>query len=78
MVDPKITYTLTRNQAGLVIDGLSICLENWQKTLSWYDGTLDDPEFVILDCSDRDEAENMVLIYENLLTRLRNQKKAQG
>lgn len=78
MPDSNITYTLSRNEAGQVIDGLSICLENWQKTLSWYDGTLDDLEFIILDCSDRDEAANMVLVYENLLSRLREQKKAQA
>ena len=73
----KITYELSANDAGQVIDGLSVCHENWRKTLDWYDGTLDDPDFTILECSDRDEAANMVRIYDELLDALYAQLQAQ-
>lgn len=56
MDSKAILFRLSRHDAGQIIDGLSVCLENWQKTLKWYDGKLDDPDFVILECSDREEA----------------------
>ena len=73
----KITYELSEIDAGQVIDGLSVCQENWQKTLDWYDGTLKDPDFTILECRDRDEAANMVRIYDDLLETLCAQLRAQ-
>jgi len=76
MKDKEITFRLSLNDAGQVIDGLSICLENWQKTLDWYDGKLEDPDFVILDCSGREEAANRVEIYADLLDSLEQQMKA--
>jgi hypothetical protein len=76
MKDKEITFRLSRNDAGQVIDGLSICLENWQKTLDWYDGKLDDPDFVILECSGREEAAQMVEVYADLLDSLEQQMKA--
>jgi hypothetical protein len=72
----EILFRLSRNDAGQVIDGLSVCLDNWQKTLKWYDGKLDDPDFVILECDGRGEAANMVDVYANLLECLEQQVKA--
>ncbi len=51
MSEKEICFRLSRSDAGQIIDGLSVCLENWQKTLSWYDGKLEDPDFVILECA---------------------------
>jgi hypothetical protein len=56
-----------------VIDGLTVCHENWQKTLDWYDGKLDDPEFVILECDGREEAVQMVEVYADSLEVLERQ-----
>jgi len=76
MKEKKVLFRLTRNEAGQIIDGLSVCLENWQKTLKWYDGKLEDPDFVILECSGRAEAAGMVETYEVLLESLGQQMKA--
>ena len=67
MPEAEVTFRLSRNDAGQVIDGLTVCHENWQKTLDWYDGKLDDPEFVILECAGRAEAAQMVEVYADLL-----------
>ncbi|NBB78913.1 MAG: hypothetical protein GVY36_05630 [Verrucomicrobia bacterium] len=67
MPEPGVTFRLSRNDAGQVIDGLTVCHENWQKTLDWYDGKLDDLEFVILECDGRAEAAQMVAVYADLL-----------
>lgn len=72
----EVTLRLSRNDAGQIIDGLSVCLENWQKTLNWYDGKLEDPDFVILECSGREEAAQMVEVYADLLESLGQQVKA--
>lgn len=77
MLNEIITLRLTRNDAGQVIDGLTVCQENWKKTLDWYDGKLEDPYFPILECNDRDEAANMVRIYEDLLGSLNRQLLSQ-
>lgn len=78
MEKKEVTLLLSRNDAGQVIDGLSVCRENWQKTLNWYDGKLEDPDFVILECSDREEAAQMVEVYADLLESLGQQMKACG
>lgn len=77
MKSGKIIYELSAIDAGQVIDGLGVCQENWQKTLDWHDGTLEDPDFTILECTDRDEAANMVRIYDDLLDTLCAQLRAQ-
>jgi len=56
MPEEQIIFRLSRNDAGQVIDGLTVCHENWQKTLDWYDDKLEDPDFVVLECSGRIEA----------------------
>jgi len=71
----EVTLRLSYNDAGQVIDGLRVCLENWQKTLRWYDGKLEDPDFVILECSGREEAAQMVDVYADLLETLEQQMK---
>lgn len=76
MIKKEVLFRLSRNDAGQVIDGLSVCLDNWQKTFNWYDGKLEDPDFFILECSDREEAANMVEIYADLLESLGQQMKA--
>jgi hypothetical protein len=78
MKEKEVTLRLSRNDAGQVIDGLSVCRENWQKTLHWYDGKLEDPDFVILECSDREEAAQMVETYSDLLELLEQQIKTSG
>lgn len=50
-----------------MLDALTVCHENWRKTLQWFDGTLEDPAFVILDCDDREEAARMTTVYADLL-----------
>lgn len=75
MDEREVTLRLSRNDAGQMIDGLSVCLENWQKTLSWYDGKLEDPDFVILECDGREEAARMVEVYGDLLETLEQQLK---
>ena len=75
MEEKEVTFRLSRNDAGQIIDGLSVCLENWQKTLNWYDGKLEDPDFVILECSGRKEAAQMVEAYADLLESLEQQMK---
>lgn len=76
MSEKEVLFRLSRHDAGQIIDGLSVCLGNWQKTLNWYDGKLENPDFFILECSGRDEAANMVEIYEDLLESLGQQMKA--
>jgi hypothetical protein len=75
MPEAAVTFRLSRNDAGQVIDGLTVCHENWQKTLDWYDGKLDDPEFVILECAGREEAAQMMEVYADLLKSLVQQMK---
>lgn len=74
----EVLFRLSRNDAGQVIDGLTVCHENWQKTLDWYDGKLDDPEFSILECSGRSEAANMTSIYADLVDKLVSQIRTSG
>lgn len=76
MKENEVVFHLSRNDAGQIIDGLSVCLENWQKTVDWYDDKLDDPDFIILECSGREEAAQIVRVYEDLLESLAQQIKA--
>lgn len=75
MSEEEVVFRLSRNDAGQIIDGLSVCLENWQKTLRWYDGRLEAPDFVILECDGREEAARMVEVYADLLESLDQQMK---
>ena len=73
MPEKEITFELSRNDAGQVIDGLTVCYKDWRKTLDWYEGKLEDTEFFILECNGRREAEKMVEIYQDLLESLQRQ-----
>lgn len=76
MNENEVVFRLSHNDAGQIIDGLSVCLENWQKTVDWYDDKLEDPYFVILECNGREGAARMVGVYENLLESLTQQMNA--
>lgn len=78
MSKKEITFCLSRIDAGQVIDGLTVCRENWRKTRDWYDGRLEDTDFVILECGGRDEAARMTEIYEDLLEVLERQFSTGG
>lgn len=78
MKENEVTLRLSRRDAGQVLDGLTVCHENWRKTLDWYEGKLDDPDFVILECDDRDEAARMTEVYADLLESLEGQLLAGG
>lgn len=76
MNQKEIAFHLSRIDAGQVIDGLTLCHENWRKTRDWHDGRLEDPEFVILECDGRDEAARMTEVYADLLEILTRQFSA--
>jgi len=67
MPDAEVTIRLPHNDAGQVIDGLTVCQENWQKKLDWYDDKLEDPDFVILECSGCEEAAQMAEVYSGFV-----------
>lgn len=51
-----ITLRLSRNDTSQVIDGLTVCDENWRKTFNRADSKLDVPDFLIFECDGRAEA----------------------
>jgi len=73
MKENEITFRLSRNDAGQVLDGLTLCHENWRKTLDWYEGKPEPPDFVICECDGREEAARMTEVYADLLESLEGQ-----
>jgi hypothetical protein len=73
----EITITLTRNELGQVLDGLEVRADAWEKT-AVYLRSGDSPEgdaFVIEECSDATEAENIASDYRSIIEKIQSQQE---
>jgi hypothetical protein len=73
MSTPKVSLLLDSLMVGQILDALEMRREAWEKTSAWYRGDLNDPFFVIEECSDGEEADQIAVYYLEIETELRKQ-----
>lgn len=77
MSDRLIQISLTENDLGQIMDGLSQRQEAWAKTAAWHRGELEDPYFQIEESKDEREAQWIAHYYAEILEKLQEQRSAQ-
>ncbi len=61
-----VHLSLDERILGQIMDAIEVRQEAWSKTAAWYRGELDDPFFVIEQCSDDEEAEDIAALYAEI------------
>ncbi|MEK7953360.1 hypothetical protein [Luteolibacter soli] len=69
----KVPLLLDSLMVGQILDALQVRREAWEKTSAWFRGVLDDPYFVIEECSDAEEADQIAAYYVEIEAELRKQ-----
>jgi hypothetical protein len=72
MKDRIIRISIPASDLGQIIDCLEVRRESWAKTAEWFQGTLDDPFFMIEECSHEEEALALVDTYSKILSSIRD------
>lgn len=71
----QITFTLDSLDVGQILDGLDIRAESWERTAEFLrTGNMpDDSPFLIEECSNADEAEEIARHYRSIICKIRSQ-----
>lgn len=71
----QFTFTLDALDAGQLLDGLAARAEVWEKTTGYlrHGSVADDEFFVIEECSDAEEAEQIAEHYRSIIGKIRRQ-----
>lgn len=71
----QYTFTLDALDAGQLLDGLAARAEAWEKTADYLrNGSVADDEFfVVEECSDAEEADEIALHYRSIIGKMRHQ-----
>lgn len=73
MRESKVSLLLDSVMVGHILDALEVRREAWEKTSAWFRGALNDPYFVIEECSDAEEADQIAAYYHEIECELRAQ-----
>lgn len=77
MKDP-VTLTLSRLDAGQVLDALHERMHIWQITRQYLETGHSDPTAIIEECSDPDEAQSIADYYQSIIETIEAQLKEQS
>jgi hypothetical protein len=59
----KVSLLLDSMMVGQILDALEVRREAWEKTAAYFRGELKDPYFSIEECTDAEEADQIVAYY---------------
>ena len=66
-------FSLRPMDFGQLIDGLCARRDSWEKTAKWLRGELADPDFIIEECDDEEEAQGLADHYSEIIETLLEQ-----
>lgn len=77
MKDRYYHFSLRTMDFGQLIDGLCARRDSWAETTKWFRGECKDPFFMIEECSDEDEAQQIADHYTEIIETLQAQAEPQ-
>lgn len=63
---------------GQLLDGLEARAEAWEKTANYHRTGESPDDFIVEDCNDTDEAENISAHYRSIISKIQKQRDAQS
>lgn len=75
--DRQITLTLPDNFAGQLLDGLEVLIEQWDYTARYHETGEIEGEYMVRECTDAHEANNIADWYREIAEMIRSQRDAQ-
>ena len=77
-MERRYTIELSESEIGQLIDGLCVRRDAWQGTFQYLDkGELPSPDFIIEEVDNAEEAETLMLAYEDLIETIQEQVSRQ-
>lgn len=78
-MEKQYKIELGKHDLGQLLDGLGVRAESWRRTAEYLrTGEMPEGElFVIEECSDEEEAEEIAAHYEGIITSIQDQMEAQ-
>ena len=63
---------------GQLLDGLEARAEAWKKTANYHRMGVSPPDFIVEECNDADEADNIAGHYRSIIAKVRKQQEEQS
>lgn len=71
--DDAMAIRLPRNDIGQIVDALCVRRDDWRYTQRYLEEDYEEPERVIEECSDADEARRIADYYDEIIAKIRSQ-----
>ena len=66
------------NDLGQLLDGLESCADAWEKTADYHRTGESPLDFIVEECNDADEAEQIAAHYRSIIAKIQKQQEAQS